>query len=81
LPVIFRHDGFRFFFFSNEGDPMEPLHVHVQKGEMQAKIWLYPTPSIAESYGMNSAELKAVVLVAQSRKDEIERFWHEHFTI
>ena len=31
MPIVFRSDGFKFFFYSNEGDPREPLHVHVAK--------------------------------------------------
>ncbi len=34
MPVVFRYKGYRFFFFSNEGDPLEPMHVHVRRGEV-----------------------------------------------
>jgi hypothetical protein len=47
MPVIFREGGFRFFFYSNEGDPREPMHVHVMRDRDEAKFWLYPTPHIA----------------------------------
>ena len=30
MPVIFRYKGFRFFFYSNEGNPREALHVHAR---------------------------------------------------
>ena len=42
MPVVFRYKGFRFFFYSNEGDPLEPLHIHVRKAECVAKLWLEP---------------------------------------
>ncbi|MFP5210719.1 MAG: DUF4160 domain-containing protein [Acidobacteriota bacterium] len=42
MPTVFRHRGFRFFYYSNEGSPREPLHVHVMKDEMKAKSWLKP---------------------------------------
>lgn len=29
MPVIFRHKSFRFFFYSNEGNPREAMHVHI----------------------------------------------------
>ncbi|MCP4109321.1 MAG: DUF4160 domain-containing protein [Desulfobacteraceae bacterium] len=32
--------GYRFFFYSNEGNPLEPLHIHVRKGEAVAKFWI-----------------------------------------
>ncbi|WP_284734689.1 DUF4160 domain-containing protein [Sphingosinicella terrae] len=31
MPTVFRRQGFRFFFYSNEGSPLEPIHVHVEK--------------------------------------------------
>ena len=57
MPTIFRHRGYGFFFYSNEGDPSEPLHVHVRKAEKVAKFWLEPHVSVAGSYGMTSSEL------------------------
>jgi len=29
MPLVFRWKGYRFHFFSNEGDPREPVHIHV----------------------------------------------------
>ena len=40
MPVVFRYKGYRFFFFSNEGDPLEPMHIHVRRGEATAKLWV-----------------------------------------
>jgi hypothetical protein len=42
MPTVFRHDGFRFFFCSIEGDPREPMHVHVMGDGGEAKFWLSP---------------------------------------
>ena len=33
MPTVFRHLGFRFFFYSNEGNPLEPVHIHVMNAE------------------------------------------------
>jgi hypothetical protein len=49
MPVVFRHEGLRYFFFSNEGVPREPRHVHVRGGGREAKIWLEPEIFIQES--------------------------------
>ena len=38
MPVVFRQDGYRFHFFSREGNPPEPIHIHVAKAEADAKI-------------------------------------------
>lgn len=41
MPVIFRYKGYRFFFYSNEGSPREPVHVHVRGSDGEAKFWLH----------------------------------------
>ncbi|WP_240721777.1 DUF4160 domain-containing protein [Halomonas marinisediminis] len=53
MPVIFRYKGIRFFFYSNEGNPLEPIHVHAESGDGEAKIWLEPQVAIANSAGYN----------------------------
>ncbi|MFM9947502.1 MAG: DUF4160 domain-containing protein [Saprospiraceae bacterium] len=35
MPTILKWLGFRFFFYSNEGN--EPPHVHIEKGEALGK--------------------------------------------
>jgi hypothetical protein len=81
VPVVFRHKGYRFFFFSNEGDPREPLHIHVRKGESVAKFWLEPEPAISEAYAMSAHELRELFSVAVKNKGLIERYWNEHFGV
>jgi len=79
MPVVFRHRGYRFFFYSNEGEPREPLHIHVRRGDSVAKLWLEPLPEVAESYGMSAHELRALLDVAVAHAAAIERYWNEHF--
>jgi hypothetical protein len=62
MPVVFRRDGLRYFFYSNEGMPREPRHVHVKGGD--AKIWPEPEVGIEDSNGFNSRELSNVLGVA-----------------
>ena len=80
MPVAFRYKGYRFFFYSNEGDPREPLHIHVRRGSGMARLWLEPMPEIAESYGLAAHELRELLDVAVDHADEIERYWNEHST-
>ena len=79
MPVVFRYQGYRFFFNSNEGDPREPLHIHVRRGNSVAKFWLEPLPEVAESYGMAAHELRELIEVAVDHAEEIKRYWNEHF--
>jgi len=79
MPTVFRYLGFRFFFYSNEGDLGEPPHVHVMGEGGEAKFWLRPEVAVATSTGLDARKLRRLLRVAEARRDEIERAWHEHF--
>jgi hypothetical protein len=79
MPTIFRADGFRFFFYSNEGDPREPVHVHVMGNGGEAKVWLRPDVAIARSAGLDARALRQITRLVAARQDEIERAWHDYF--
>ena len=79
MPVIFRWKGYRFFFFSNEGNPLEALHVHVQKGEAIAKFWIEPEVKIASSYAISASELNKLQKVVEDNIDTIRETWNEFF--
>lgn len=80
MPKLFEQDGRKYFFYSNEGDPREPAHVHVRAANGEAKIWLRPEVAIARSYGFSSAEQLVLLKTALARRDEIERAWHAYFS-
>jgi len=79
MPTIFRQNGYRFFFYSNEGDPREPVHVHVMKGGGQAKIWIDPEIRVDRSKGFSAGALRYALMLATARRDLIERTWHDYF--
>lgn len=42
MPQIFRIGSYLVYFWSNENDPLEPVHVHISEGRASAnatKIW------------------------------------------
>ena len=64
MPTLLRWNGYRFYFFSNEG--FEPPHIHVDKGEKSVKLWLQPL-EIARNYGFTEQELRGIMTkVSQS---------------
>jgi Domain of unknown function (DUF4160) len=79
MPVVFRYEGYRFHFYSNEGDPLEPIHIHVTKDGDDAKFWLYPEVSVAYNYGFNARTQNMLAKIVGARRQEIEDAWHEHF--
>jgi Domain of unknown function (DUF4160) len=79
MPVVFRHEGFRFFFFSNEGDPREQVHIHVRNGRAVAKFWLAPQICVADSEGFDARTLRELTKMIENNKPLIERTWNEYF--
>ena len=79
MPVIARYRGYRLFFFSNEGNPLEPVHVHVRNGARVAKFWIEPQISLAEAYEMSPSELKEIENIIQENESKIKEAWHDHF--
>lgn len=69
----------RYFFFSNEGNPREPVHVHAQLGEAEAKLWLRPEVVIADSRAFDRRALAEMVRIVRENRELIERRRHEYF--
>jgi hypothetical protein len=40
MPTVFRFGNLRFFFYSDEGTPREPTHIHVRGAGRKVKLWL-----------------------------------------
>ena len=80
MPVILRYKGFRFFFYSNEGSPREPVHVHIRGGEGEAKFWLRPAVLLVNSNGFDARTLRELAEAVEQNAALIERAWNEHFS-
>ncbi len=79
MPEVFRWGAYRFFFYSNEGDPREPVHIHVREGRATAKFWIRPAVIEASNAGFSRKVISTLIPVIEERADEIEHAWHEHF--
>lgn len=80
MPEVFRFKGFRFHFFSNEGNPREPVHIHVESGDGKAKFWLRPEVQIASESGYSRKTLAELTWIIRKERDRIERRWNDHFS-
>jgi hypothetical protein len=73
MPVVFRERGFRFFFYSNEGIPREPVHIHVEKDDPEAKFWVKPNASLAYNDGYDARTLRNLLEMVEANRERIER--------
>ena len=76
MPTVLRWNGFRFYFFSNEGQ--EPPHIHVDRGENTVKYWLEPV-AIARNIGFAARELAIIEQKVRDERDNFLRAWNEYF--
>ena len=76
MPTVLRWNGYRFYFFSNEGT--EPPHIHIDKGGSTAKFWLEPV-ALARNIGFSQAVLGILeAKVIEERANFLEA-WNEYF--
>jgi len=76
LPTVLRWNGYRFYFFSNEGD--EPPHIHVDKGGGTAKVWL-DTLELARSVGLSNREIAELSAKVRDERDAFLEAWRGYF--
>jgi len=79
MPVVMRVAGFRLFFYANEGQPREPVHVHVERGDGEAKFWINPDVRVAYNDGMDAKALREALELVEANRERIEQAWHEFF--
>ncbi|MGH7951142.1 MAG: DUF4160 domain-containing protein [Limisphaerales bacterium] len=74
MPTVLRIRGFKFFFFSQEGN--EPAHIHVVKGDGAAKFWLDPV-KLEYNDGFKKQELRAIIEMIERHEAELIQAWNE----
>jgi len=79
MPEVYRERGFRFFFYSDEGSPQEPVHIHVVRDQAEAKFWLNPTVRVAYNKGYNARTVRELQRLVEANRSRIVRAWNEHF--
>jgi hypothetical protein len=79
MSKVFEWRGYRFHFYAEEGDPREPVHIHVRKGRDNAKFWLRPEVTLAYNRGFPPHVLSQLIPVIEQRVSLIESVWNEFF--
>lgn len=80
MQVVLRIDGFRFLFYGNEGNPREPVHIHVRAGRDEARFWPSPKVMLAYNRGLTTPAIKRAQSLVEEHRAELERAWNEFFS-
>ena len=75
MPTILSIFGLRFFFYSDEH---EPIHVHIEQGDNDAKVEI-ATRKIVYNRGIKANDMRKALQTIELYEDEIIAKWHEYF--
>jgi len=74
---VTRDGPYRFFFYS--GDREEPVHVHIERDNNIAKVWIDPI-RLYSSGGFNRAEISKILKIIESKREIMTEAWNDYFS-
>ena len=77
MPTILRLGPYRFFFYSSDRD--EPVHIHIEREDNIAKVWLDPI-RLQNSGGFNRSEIFRIVSIINEHQIELLEAWDDYFS-
>lgn len=85
MPQVFKIGPYWVYFWSNEGKPLEPVHVHVAEGNPTpnaTKIWITRSGKCYLSNNdshIPAVALKNIIRIIEARSLEVLQKWSNHF--
>ncbi len=76
MPTILRVGPYRFFFYS--GDMEEAIHVHIERDDKVAKVWLDPI-RLHSSGGFSRSEISKILKIIESKREAMMEAWNDYF--
>jgi len=77
MPTVLEAKGYKFKFYSNENE--EPAHIHITKGNGNAKFWLEPNIEEEYSYGFTVRERRDIRILVKENLEILKSKWYEYF--
>jgi len=86
MPQIFKVGSYWVYFWTNESDPLEPVHVHISEGKPvpnATKVWITSAGKCLLCH--NKSKIPAIALrnimrIIEARSDEVIKKWHAYFS-
>jgi len=76
MPTVLRTGPYRIFFYASDRE--EPRHVHVERDDNIAKLWLEPV-RIQYSGGFRAQEINRMIELVQEHRKLLVEAWDEYF--
>ena len=75
MPQIFKFGPYLVYFWSNENEPIEPIHVHISIGKPSknsTKIWITKTKKCLVANNNSNISEKTLKLILRMLENNIE---------
>lgn len=79
MPVVLIIGPYKFFFYSNEGNPVKSPHIHVRGSGGEAKISLLNPHRVLLHSGYSAAELRRVCGLVKENQAALLEAYNEYF--
>jgi hypothetical protein len=85
MPQVFKIGSYWVYFWSNENDPLEPVHVHIAQGAPTAqatKVWITKAGKCYlanNKSNIDSRTLRNMMKIIEARSGEIVEKWIAYF--
>lgn len=76
MPTVLRVGPYRFFFYASDLD--EPPHIHVERDDNVAKVWLDPV-RLQSSGGFSRVEINKISGIVTDHRTQLLEAWNEYF--
>lgn len=85
MPQELRIGPYSVYFWSNENEPLEPVHVHISEGKASStatKVWITSTGKTLlcnNDSGIPDRILRRLMKVIEANSGKIVEDWEKHF--
>lgn len=76
MPTVLFLYGYRFYFFMNEH---EPIHIHISRGQNEARVVLLPEIQLSYNRGFKKNELRQIIDLIIENYETIIHSWNDTF--
>lgn len=85
MPQLLRIGPYSIYFWSNENDPLEPVHVHISEGRANAnatKLWITSAGKVIlcnNNSKIPEKVLKKLIRIVEANSSDIVNEWLNRF--